>query len=217
MTALCFLFVCVLLAAMIARKIRDNVLAPSARRVASHSRVALRLQLSKRRLRGLDLAVKIHTMGRPAKRSSEQEHILVAVGPIRFRLNAMKLRIGLAHVIFDAGKLVLSGIWRAVRQLRLKLPATGIGGTEGRRLTRAAIGGLSIDRAWRRLVVGGRPIAAAPWAAASTPTPALGETFICPCCNHSQGAKDGEAAKKSSHVTRRRSKIALPDCSPREV
>jgi hypothetical protein len=165
----------------------------------------------------LDLPVKIDAARRPAKRPAEQEHIFVTVRPISIRLSALELRIGLAHVIFNAGKLILPGIWRAVRQLRLKLPATGVRGTEDRRLTRAAIGGLAIDGARGRLVIGGRSIAAAPWAAATTPTPTLGETFICPCRNRSQGAKDGEAAKKSSHITRRRSKTALLDCLPREV
>ena len=125
MAALCFLFVCVLLAAMVARKLRDNVLAPSARRVASHSCVALRLQLSKRSLRGLDLPVKIDAARRPAKRAPEQEHILVAVGPVRIGLNAMKLRIGLAHVIFDAGKLILPGIWRAGSSAAPQAPGNG--------------------------------------------------------------------------------------------
>jgi hypothetical protein len=125
----------------------------------------------------------------------------------------MELCVGLAHVIFNAGKLILPGIWRAVCQLRLKLPATGVRGTEDRSLTRAAIGGLAIDGPWRRLVVGWRLIATTAPSAPTAPSPALAKTFIWPGCHHSQGAKDGEAAKKSSHITRRRSKTTLPDCA----
>src|SRR5208337_1304899 len=210
MAALPFIFVRVLLAAMVACKFRDNVLAPSARRAASHSCVALRLQLSKRRLRGLNLPVKIHTTRRPAKRAPEQEHIFVAVGPVCIGLSAMKLRVGLTHVVFDAGKLILPGVRRAVCQLRLQLPATGVRGTEvRRRFARTAVSGLAIHGARRGLVVWRGAVAPS----AAAPSPALGGAFICPGSDDSQGANDAETAKKSFHITRRRSKTALPGCS----
>jgi hypothetical protein len=42
----------------------------------------------------------------------------------------MELRVGLTHVIFDAGKLVLPGVGRAGIQLRFELPAARICGPE---------------------------------------------------------------------------------------
>ncbi len=179
----------VLVAAAIAGEFGYEVVAPPTRGTSAHDGVALRFQLPKGGLRRLHLPVEVDAARRPAQRAPEQEHILVAIGPVGVGLHPLVIRLGLPHVVFDARKLLLARAWRAAAQLRLKLGAAPTRSAMGLgRRGRSPISWLLLSPA-RRIEV-----------AAVAPSPALSSALIRSGGDHRQSANDAETAKKSFHV-----------------
>ncbi len=189
--ALRIVFPSVLVAAAIAGKLGDDVIPPPAPGASAQDGVALGLQLRKGGLRRLHLPVKLHAARRAAQRAPEQEHIVVAVGALGVGLRPMEIGVRLPHVLFDARKLILSGIRRAAIELGLKLPAASARSAVGLLGRRSAIGRLLRLRLSpaRRIV-----------AATVAPSPALGGGLVRPGGGERQSANDAETAKESLHV-----------------